>query len=711
MAGNLSDKLSHAFDIPLTNPVLIFALVLFIILLSPILLKRIKVPGIIGLIISGIVIGPHGVNLLEQNAAVDLFSTIGLIYIMFIAGLELDMNEFQKTRHKSVLFGFLTFSVPISVGYVVFYYLLGYDQVPSLLIASMLATHTLVAYPIVNNYGISKNEAVAIAIGGTILTDTAVLVILAVIVAAFYDNLNPQFWWGFGISFAVLLVIIFGIIPKIAKWFFQKVEGEKTSHYIFVLSMVFFSAFLSEIAGLEPIIGAFMAGLALNRLIPHSSALMNRIEFIGNSIFIPFFLISVGMIVDIRILIENPEALLIAGTLIAVSISGKWGAAFLTQLIFRYAPAQRQVIYGLSGAHAAATLAVIMVGHEYGIVGENLLNGAIILILASCIVASLVTESASKKIVVAGDQDLIPAKRNLPKDERLILPIANLNNMEALLDFATLIKSKHSPHPLTVVTVVPNNESAEQNLLKARRNLDSTAKYASGSETEVSIMATVDYNIPNGISRAALEQSADGILLGWPSKPGIIEKLVGEKTESILNKTDTNLFMCQLDKPLVLHKRMLVFCPPLTESELGFDFCLTKMLRLSAELSIPVCFVCVERTKSVIEEYVAKSKTSVTVSFQHHDDWDNLSALRVFVKDNDLVVFVSARQGEVSYRYSFVRIPKKLEGVYRHFNRILIFPRRRGGHSLDEYEEMPTGTLFQRIGQGIGSMFTKDKKN
>lgn len=710
MAGNISDKLSHAFDIPLSNPVLIFALVLFIILLSPILLRRIKIPGIIGLILSGIVIGPHGVNLLEQNAAVDLFSTIGLIYIMFIAGLELDMNEFKKSQHKSLLFGFFTFAVPISIGYTVFYYLLGYDAVPSLLIASMLATHTLVAYPIVNNYGISKNEAVAIAIGGTILTDTAVLVILAVIVAAFYDNLNPQFWWGFGISFAVLLLVIFGIIPKVAKWFFQKVEGEKTSHYIFVLSVVFFAAFLSEIAGLEPIIGAFMAGLALNRLIPHSSALMNRIEFIGNSIFIPFFLISVGMIVDIRILIEKPEALLIAGTLIAVSITGKWSAAFFTQLIFRYSSAQRQVVYGLSGAHAAATLAVIMVGHEYGIVGENLLNGAIILILASCIVASLVTESASKKIVLAGDQDTTVGKRNLPKDERLVLPIANLNNMEALLDFATLIKSKHSPHPLTVVTVVPNNESAEQNLLKARRNLDSTVKYASGSETEVSIMATIDYNIPNGISRAALEQSADAILLGWPSKPGIIEKLVGEKTESILNKTDTNLFMCQVDKPLVSHKRILMFCPPLTESELGFEFCLAKMMRLSGELSIPIHFVCIERTKSEIEAYLAKNKTSSTVHFELHSDWDELSKLNTFVKDNDLMVFVSARQGEVSYRYSFDRIPKKLDNVYSQFNRILVFPRRRGGHSLDEYEEVPSSPLFRRIGRGIGNIFSKDKQ-
>lgn len=711
MANTIFDHLSHAFETPLSNPVLIFSLILFIILLSPILLRRIKIPGIIGLIISGVVIGPHGLNILEQNIAIDLFSTIGLLYIMFIAGLELDMNEFRKTRHKSVLFGFLTFSVPILIGYPVCYYLLGYDQVPSILIASMLATHTLVAYPIVNSYGISKNEAVAIAIGGTILTDTAVLIVLAVIVAAFYDNLNQQFWIQFGISFSAFLFIMFGVIPRIAKWFFQKIESEKTSHYIFVLSVVFFSAFLAEICGLEPIIGAFMAGLTLNRLIPHSSALMNRIEFIGNAIFIPFFLISVGMIVDVSVLTSGPEALIIAGTLIAISFSGKWGAAFITQLVFKYTASQRQVIYGLSGSHAAATLAVIMVGHEYGIVGEAALNGAIVLILVSCIVASLVTEAASKKIILAGDQDVITTKRNLLGEEHLMLPIANLNNMEALLDFASLIKSKNSPHPVTVVTVVPNNEMAELNLKTARKNLDSTAKYASGSETSVNMIATVDYNVAGGISRAAREVSADCIILGWPSRASIVEKMVGEKTESILNRTDTNLMMCHFGSPFVGQNRVLLFCPPLAESELGFGYWMEKTLRLSQELTIPIEFVCNKRTENAINEYMLTNKFSTKVSFEIYQDWDDLTGLRSFVKEKDLIVFVSARQGEMSYQHSFDGIPKKLGRVYAQHNRILIFPSRRAGHVLDEYEDVSTAPILQRLGRGIGNMFSRGDKH
>ena len=449
------DKLLHhiseAFSTPITNPVLVFSIILAIILVSPIILRPIKVPGIIGLILFGVLLGPHGLNwlakidkdTLQGNGvdAIDLFSTIGLLYIMFIAGLELDMNEFRKTKNKSFLFGFLTFIIPSMIGFPVCYYLLGYDLLPSILIASMFATHTLVSYPIVNSYGISKREAVAITIGGTILTDTAVLIILAVIVGVAQGDINQDFWVTLGLSFIVFLFIMFGVIPRIAKWFFQKIESEKTAHYIFVLAVVFFAAFLAEIAGLEPIIGAFVAGLALNKLIPHSSALMNRIEFIGNAIFIPFFLISVGMIVDVSVLMKGPMALIIAGTLTLVAVTGKFLAATVTSFFAKYSKNDRNLIFGLSNAHAAATLAIIMVGYDREIIDENVLNGTIVLILITCIIASLVTENASRRIVMEGDQDDEHMEHVPEHEERILVPIANLDTMEPILDFATLIKS------------------------------------------------------------------------------------------------------------------------------------------------------------------------------------------------------------------------------------------------------------------------------
>ena len=323
------NQLIEEFQLPLRSPILIFSLILFIILLAPVVLQRIRIPGIIGLIVSGIIIGPAGLNILEKSLFVDVFSTIGLLYIMFIAGLELDLNEFKANKNKSILFGFLTFTIPLAIGFPVCHYLLGFDFNASLLTSSMFATHTMVTYPIVSKLGVSKNAAVAITVGGTILTDTAVLIMLAVILGSHNGGLTQEIWIRLGISLVLFSAFMFLVIPRIAKWFFRKLESEKHSHYIFVLSVVFFSGFLAEIAGLESIIGAFVAGLALNKLIPHSSALMNRIEFMGNSLFIPFFLISVGMIVDVRVILSGPMALIIAGVLTIVAIFGKWVAAFL----------------------------------------------------------------------------------------------------------------------------------------------------------------------------------------------------------------------------------------------------------------------------------------------------------------------------------------------------------------------------------------------
>lgn len=307
--------------------------------------------------------------------------------------------------------------------------------------------------------------------------------------------------------------------------------------------------------------------------------------------------------------------------------------------------------------------------------------------------------------MLAGDQDTVTETNPLLRDEQLMLPIANLNNMESLLDFATLIKNKRSPHPLTVLTVVPNNELAEQNLKNARKNLDSTAKYASGSETEVNMMATVDFNIASGISRAAQEVGADGIILGWPSKAGIIEKMVGEKTESILNQTDTNLFMCSINKSLVSHSRILVCCPPLAESELGFDFWMEKVLRLSSELTITVTFVCGDRTENAINGYMAGQKQSAKVYFVRFDEWDDLQQLRPYVLENDLIVFVSARTGEVSHRHALGALPTKLGDVYATHNRILVFPARRPGYMLGDYEDVETSPILKRLSEGMGRAF------
>ncbi|MCE2789017.1 MAG: cation:proton antiporter [Saprospiraceae bacterium] len=708
------EHISHEFRLPLHNPVLIFSLILFIILLAPILLKRLNIPGIIGLIISGVVIGPNGFNILDKTSAVDLFSTIGLLYIMFIAGLELDLQDFKTNRNKSLLFGFLTFLIPIAVGFPVCYFVLGYNMNASLLTASMFATHTLVAYPIVSRFGISKNQAVAVAVGGTILTDTAVLIILAIIMQNARGTLDGAFWSGLCISLTIFTFIMFWAVPRVAKWFFSKLESEKHAHYIFVLSVVFFAAFLAEAAGVEKIIGAFVAGLALNKLIPHSSALMNRIEFIGNALFIPFFLISVGMIVDVSVIMNGNTALIVAATLTIVALFGKWLAALITQWVFRYSAAQRQLIFGLSSSHAAATLAIILVGFNAGILDENILNGTIILILITCVVASFVTEKAARKIVISDDWNLPDTGVALSAtNEHILLPVSGSGNPGNILELAMLMKERTSPNPVSMLMVVPNDEEAEKNILKSRARLQQYVTQGSATETKINAITTIDHNAMSGIARISREIMSDILLMRWPHKEGILEKVMGEKIETILSNTDKTIFLSHIEKPMIAHKRIVVTIPPLAEMEKGFLIWIFKILRLAKELSLPVIVYGESRTLEVFRTISRKHDRSIGVQYKVFNDWEDLLILSRDLHSDDLLVFVTARKGSLSWLPVLEQLPDKLERHFEWNSKIMIYPQQYDGTQITErFEDITRGPLskgIETIGKGIETIWRLGK--
>jgi Kef-type K+ transport system membrane component KefB len=715
----MNDFFTHLlreFERPLQSPVLVFSLILFIILLSPIVLKKLNIPSIIGLIISGVLIGPHGLNILEENSAIELFSTIGLLYIMFIAGLDLDMSQFKTNRNRSLIFGLFTFAIPIIVGYPVCRYVLGYDFNASFLTASMFATHTLVAYPIVSKLGISKNQAVAITVGGTILTDTAVLIILAVIMSNSQGSLNSDFWIRMGISLSVFAFVMFFIIPRVAKWFFQKLESEKHSHYIFVLSVVFFAAFLAEVAGVEKIIGAFIAGLALNRLIPHSSPLMNRIEFIGNSLFIPFFLISVGMIVDISVILKGPMAIIVAVTLSVVALLGKWLAAWFTQLTFKYTKPQRQLIFGLSSSHAAATLAVILVGYNANILDENILNGTIILILITCIVASFATEKAAKIIVLNEKENGESLSISSELNEHILIPVANVESIEKHLEFALLVKDKTSSNPISILSVVPLNEDAELNIIKSRNKLDNYVKLASASEVKVNIISTIDHNVFSAVARISREIFADVLIFGWPKKSGFLENLMGQKIDSIINNIDKNIFISHIEKPLISSKRIIIVSPELSEKENGFSVWLDKITKLAQELSLPIIHFGHLKTQESIEKTIRKNGINVSITYKEFNDWEDFLILSKEILNDDLLIVVSARKGSVSYNNELETIPNKLEKHFDNNNKFIIYPQQNSLVNEDEiYNHINSQKLnksIEAIGQfskGLGSILKKNK--
>lgn len=712
-------KLLHEFNPPFQNSVLMFAVILFIILLSPILLRKIRIPGIIGLIISGIIVGPHGLNLIERNSAVELFSTIGLLYIMFIAGLELDLTQFIRNRHKSILFGFFTFSLPFVIGFPVAYYFLDYGPTASLLIAGMFSTHTLVAYPIVNRLGVARTEAVAITVGGTIFTDTAVLILLAVISASSAGQLDFAFWLKLAVSFIVFLFIVMYIVPKISAWFFRKLESEKMSHFIFVLSMVFFSAFMAELAGLEPIIGAFAAGLALNRLIPNTSALMNRIEFAGNSLFIPFFLVSVGMLVDLSVLTRNYDSFIIIITLSAVAIIGKWIAAWVTALVLRYTVTQRQLIFGLSSSHAAAILAVIMVGFNQKIVDENVLNGTIVLILITCLVATITTERAARKAVLEkSDNDHLmefPAY-----EQRILVPMSNPETMECLIDMAMSIRMPDSMVPITGLAVVPDNEQARRKILEARQMLQKAQIIGASANQTVNIITTIDQNVASGVKRIATELFISDIIIGLPRKNNLSDIIFGNSVQFIIHQTTQTILMGNIVGQLQFHKQIILVCPVHIEKEPGFFDSFNHIIQMVSNLSLKLRVYAAPATEVVIKRYVENRRLNVVSGFSSWKGWDDMPKLLNNRQHNDLLIPMLSRNGTLAFTTRQNDVLREItESSGTSYSFIIIYVGSRvggiGGTLTQDFDtqflQEGVSRLSQKAGEALRGRFSSRTNN
>jgi Kef-type K+ transport system membrane component KefB len=698
------ENLQHIFQTPFQSSVLVFTLILLIILVAPLMFRKIKIPGIIGLILAGVIIGPHGLNIIAKNSAIDLFSTIGLLYIMFLAGLELDLKGFAKYKHKSLVFGFFTFIIPIAIGYPVCRYLLNFSFETSFLVASMFATHTLVTYPIVSRLGIQRNEAVGITVGGTMLTDTAVLIILAIITGTVSGEITGVFWIKFPVSVILFLFVVLILIPKLASWFFRNFEGEKNSHFIFVLAMVFLAAFLSEVAGLEPIIGAFAAGIALNRLIPHTSSLMNRLEFVGNSLFIPFFLISVGMLINLMVLSNGPNALVIAATLTIVALIGKYAAAWTTAAIFKYSNTYRNLIFGLSSSHAAATIAVILVGFRLGIVDENILNGTIVLILVTCLVASFVTEQSSKQVLISENYDSpdIPAIR----DQKILVPIYNPNNMERLLDLAMAIKNPKNRFSITSLSVVEDDREARQKLVEAKRTLEKAIIHASAVDQQVEIITTISQNVPSGIKRVATEIFATEIIIGFALKNHFTDLLFGNIIRYIVENTNQAVWVCSISPHLSQRQKIVVICPRYADLEYGFILWLGRVFRLAGTLKVSCDFLSTSDTFVHVQEYMRNNKIDIQARHVEFTDWNDFLKISAYILPTDLVIITLPRKGGISYKVNQEGIPRLMAKNFENYDFILIYPNE----SEDNPEMMFTDDFDKSLlEEGLNQLSQKAK--
>lgn len=670
--------LNISFALPLNHPVPVFALVLVVLLVAPIAFSRLRIPGIIGLIISGLLIGPHGFNILEHDESVELFSTIGILYIMFLAGLELELNEFLKNRVRSLVFGSLSFLLPFLAGWGISSWYLELPFEASFLTGLMMASHTLVAYPIASRLGINKNRVVMITVGGTILADSLVLILLAVIRGVIDGDLSPLFWVQLFASIGGFLALIFYAYPRIGRWFFKNMENERNTQFVFVLTMVFVAAFLAELAGMEAIIGAFMSGLALNRLIPANSALMNRLEFVGNSIFIPFFLISVGMMVDLRVFLKGWDLILNVAILSVAAIATKWLAAFITQKSFHFNSVQRNVIFGLSTARAAATIAVVLVGYEAGVVNAELVNATVALILITSLVGSITTEKAGRKLA-AMEKRYEP--EHLLTEDRILIPVANPATMEYLLDFAVAIRQAGSQCAVMALSVVKDDEAAREQARSQRNLLNEAINHLRAIDVPAEVVTRIDMSVSNGIIRAMDERSANELVMGWSDRQSTVDYFFGSTLLQVLNRCFQMVYVLRQIQPLNTNEDIFVIMNVNARFEYGFALWVDKIVALSKHLTARMHFYGDEDGLSAVHTRLVDNHDGAEAHYQITSLNGSFKAIKEQADDNDLVVLISARKGTLSHSAELESVPNKLMSEFPNNNLLTVFPQQQNDPS------------------------------
>lgn len=691
------------FTLPLKNPVIIFSLVLFIILFVPILLNKIRIPHIMGLILAGVIVGPYGLNLLLRDSSIVLFGTVGLLYIMFLAGLEIDLAEVKKNTGKIAFFGLSTFLIPFTVATGAAYYVLGYSWMSSILLASMFSTHTLVGYPIASRYGLTSQRSVTLTVGGTIITDTLALLVLAVIAGMAKGDIGPAFWVQLSISTLIFVLIVVLLFPIVTKWFFKK-SGDNVSQYIFVLGLVFLAAFLAEAAGVEAIIGAFLAGLAINRLIPRSSPLMNRIDFVGNALFIPFFLIGVGMLVDIKVLFMGWGALKVAGVIIVVAVVTKYVAAWVTQKSFNLSKIERSMIFGLSNSHAAATLAIILVGYNIVIgetpagepirlLNEDVLNGTILLILISCTISSFVVEKASRQLALeaGANQEELPAS-----GRRILLPLAYPDTLMDLVDLALIMQKKKQREPLYALHVVDEQDKFSNDAGVGKKMLEQVVKHAAAADAKIVPITRFDMNISNGIIYTIKEHAITDVIIGLHRQPSSHEDFFGTVAERVLRRSPETIYVYKAAQPLSTLNRIVVAVPQNAEYEPGFHNWFNVLETISRQAGLQLVIYAGEQTIHQMKQINENRQAPAQINFEYFTEWAEFLIFTREIRKDDLFVIVSSRKGYDSYQAEFEKLPVYLSKYFQHISFVLLYPEQLE-HGLEQNMENMEASLINPI--------------
>ena len=680
---------------PITSPTLIFFVVLLIILLAPIIMGKLRIPHIVGMVLAGVLVGEHGLNILSRDSSFELFGKVGLLYIMFLAGLEMDLESVKKNSKRFLLFGLLTCFVPLILTYVMSRWLLDYSHTASFLLGCIMASNTLIAYPIISRYGLQRNSSVMLSVGSSMLSLFLALMMLAALSAAYDEETGFGFWLLFVVKFTLFCIGCVWVIPHIARYFLRR-YSDAVMQFIFVLSMMFLSAAMSEAIGVEGIVGAFIAGLILNRYIPHVSPLMNRIEFTGNAIFIPYFLIGVGMLINVGTLFEGWRMLWVVALIAFFGTFGKALAAYLSSILFRLSKAEGHMMFGLTCAHAAGAIAMVMVGMRLEVspgvflVNNEMLNGVVIMILITCIISTMMTAKAAQEIVLKGEQRSIRGEK-LANDEKILLCVKYPEIAPQLLELAIMMRNQKLNRGLIALNVVYDDNNAATHREQGLQLLERLQQRASAADIQMQTQVRLSSNIANGIKHAFREFACSEIIMGMHVHTDVNPKFWGEFLQSLYNGLNRQIVLTRFVQPLNTLRRIQVVVPSRAEFEPGFHRWLERLARMAGNLDCRIQFHGRNESLELIREYINNHHPSVRAEYTFMAHWNELPRLAENIREDHMFVVITARKGTISYKTALERLPKELMQHFAGKNLMILFPDQHG----TQKEESMTFTAAQ----------------
>ena len=709
---------------PITDPTMIFFVVLMIILFAPIIMSKLRIPHIIGMVLAGVGIGKYGLDILERDVSFEIFGSVGLYYIMFLAGLEMDLESVKRNSRQFLIFGLLTCFVPLILTYIMSRTILGYSHPASFLLGCIMASNTLIAYPIVSRYGLQRHPSVQLSVGSSMISLFLALVMIAALstlfIASQADNTHSSLFLSLATFILKLTGFIAGsvwLIPRLARYFLRR-YSDAVMQYIFVLAVMFLSAALSVAIGLEGIFGAFFSGLILNRYIPKVSPLMNRIEFIGNAVFIPYFLIGVGMLINVRTVFTSLEVLLVVCLIAFFGTFGKAVAAYISSLIFRLPQRDGNMMFGMTSAHAAGAIAMVMVGMRLEVspgvylVNSDMLNGVVMMILVTCIISTMMTDHASQQIVLTQNRDAISypgstASTNSPDDdEKILLCVKYKEIAPQLLSLALLMRNQRLNRGLVALNVVYDDEKSVRHREMGLRLLEQLQQQASAAEVQMQTQVRLASNIANGIKHAFREFSSSEIIMGMHVHTERNPKFWGDFIQSLYNGLNRQIILIRFVQPLNTLRRIQVAVPSRAEFEPGFHRWLERLSRFAGQLDCRIQFHGREESLVLIAEYINNRHPNVRVEYTSMAHWNELPQLASTIQEDHMFVVITARKGTISYKNALDRLPDELQKFFSGKNLMIIFPDQYGDPKEDrmsftEAQHHEETSLYTTISQWI----------